>query len=74
MISREDFEAALDYKIAAVLPNQPEIAAAAINMGSPFVLTQPASELGSTVRQLTQVLFKLPVSEEAKPKKRFMLF
>jgi pilus assembly protein CpaE len=74
MISREDFEAALDYKIAAVLPNQPEIAAAAINMGSPFVLTQPASELGSTVRQLTQVLFKLPVSEEARPKKRFMLF
>jgi len=75
MISREDFETALDLKIAAVLPNQPEIAAPAINMGSPFVLTQPASELGSTVRQLAQVLFRLPVTEEnTKPKKRFMLF
>lgn len=74
MISREDFEAAMDFKIAAVLPNQPEIAAQAINMGSPFVLTQANSELGSTVRQLCQALFKLPVTEEAKPKKRFMLF
>lgn len=74
MISRDDFEAAMDFKIAALLPNQPEIAAQAINMGSPFVLTQANSELGSTVRQLSQVLFKLPVAEEAKPKKRFMLF
>lgn len=75
MISREDFENMLEFKIAAVLPNQPEIAAQAINMGSPFVLTQPQSDLASTLRTLAQVLFKLPVAEDAgKPKKRFMLF
>lgn len=75
MISRDDFEAALEHKIAAVLPNQPTIAAQAINMGSPFVLTQPTSELAVTVKQLAQVLFRLPQSDDSnKPRKRFMLF
>ena len=77
MISREDYEGALEeqYKIAAVLPNEPLVAAQSINMGSPFVVTQPTSELGSTVRQLAQVLFRLPVeAEESKPKRKFMLF
>ena len=77
MISREDYEGALDgdYKIAAVLPNEPQVAAQSINMGSPFVVTQTTSELAATVKQLAQVLFRLPVEEEsAKPKRRFMLF
>ena len=77
MISREDYEGALEeqYKIAAVLPNEPQVAAQSINMGSPFVITQPTSELATTVRQLAQVLFRLPAeTEEAKPKRRFMLF
>ncbi len=75
MISREDFEAALEFKIAAVLPNEPAIAAQAINMGSPFVLTQSSSEIATTVKQLAQVLFRLPANQEAvKPRKRFMLF
>jgi Flp pilus assembly CpaE family ATPase len=75
MISRDDFEASLEHKIAAVLPNTPAIAAQAINMGSPFVLTQASSELSTTVKQLAQVLFRLPVAEEnTKPRKRFMLF
>lgn len=75
MISRDDFQASLAHKIAAVLPNQPSIAAQAINMGSPFVVTQPQSELAATVKQLAQVLFRLPVVEESnKPRKRFMLF
>ncbi|PQV63998.1 Flp pilus assembly protein, ATPase CpaE [Abditibacterium utsteinense] len=75
MISRDDFEAALEFKIAAVLPNEPSIAAQAINMGSPFVLTQASSELATTVKQLAQVLFRLPMgAENPKPRKRFMLF
>lgn len=76
MISREDFEATLEHKIAAVLPNQPAVASQAINMGSPFVLTQPNSEIAATVKQLAQVLFRLPVAEDnaQKPRKRFMLF
>lgn len=75
MISREDFESALEHPIAAVLPNQPAVASQAINMGSPFVLTQSSSELAQTVNQLAQVLFRLPASgESAKPRKRFMLF
>lgn len=77
MISRQDFEAALEgrFKIAAVLPNLPQIAAQAINMGSPFIQTQPNSELSMTVRELTQVLFRLPAAREVKTaKKRFRLF
>lgn len=76
MISRDDFAAALDFKIAAVLPDAPQVAAQAINLGSPFVLTQGQSELAMTVKQLAQVLFRLPVATEAKDKgrKRFMLF
>ena len=77
MISRDDYEGALgdNYKIAAVLPNEPQVAAQSINMGSPFVITQPNSELASTVKQLAQVLFRLPVEVEAvKPKRRFALF
>ncbi len=75
MISRDDFEATLEHSIAAVLPNQPSVAAQAINMGSPFVLTQNHSELAATVKQLATVLFRLPVSEEGtKQRKRFMLF
>ncbi len=77
MISRADYESALEgrYKIAAVLPNEPQVAAQSINMGSPFVITQPNSELASTVKQLAQVLFRLPVEvEAAKPKRRFTLF
>ena len=77
MISRDDYETALEdkYKIAAVLPNEPQVAAQSINMGSPFVLTQPTSELATTVRQLAQVLFRLPVeAESVKPKRRFTLF
>ena len=75
MISRADFESALDTSVAAVLPNEPSVAAQSINMGSPFVVTQNTSELAATVKQLAQVLFRLPApSENAKPKKRFMLF
>ena len=77
MISRDDYEMALEdkYKIAAVLPNEPQVAAQSINMGSPFVLTQPTSELATTVRQLAQVLFRLPIeADPAKPKRRFTLF
>ncbi len=76
MISREDFASTLDFKIAAVLPDAPQVAAQSINMGSPFVLTQAQSELATTVKQLAQVLFRLPVAAQhkEKPKKRFMLF
>ena len=78
MISREDLTASLDFKTAAVLPDAPQIAAQAINMGSPFVITQGQSELSATVKQLAQVLFRLPVvasnGEAPKARKRFMLF
>jgi MinD-like ATPase involved in chromosome partitioning or flagellar assembly len=75
MISQDDFEQNLEYKIAAVLPNEPTITAQAINMGSPFVLTQPQSEISSQMRSLAHALFKLPVDEEkSRPKRRFMLF
>jgi pilus assembly protein CpaE len=75
MISREDFEQTLEHKVGAVLPNEPQTTAQAINMGTPFVLTQPQADVSVNLRALAQGLFKLPVSQENAPrKKRFMLF
>jgi len=78
MISREDLAESLSFKIAAVLPDAPQIAAQAINMGSPYVATQATSELATNVKQLAQVLFRLPVptnnTDSPKARKRFMLF
>ena len=75
MISRENFEEALERKITAVLPNEPQIAAQAINMGAPFVITQTQSTLAAEMRDLARQLFKITVPESAaKSKKRFALF
>lgn len=75
MISREDFEESLGRKVAAVLPNEPQIAAQAINMGAPFVTTQTQSELASELRALARQLFKITIPEAAsKTKRRFQLF
>jgi pilus assembly protein CpaE len=76
MINREDFESTLSFKVAVELPNEPNITAQAINMGSPFVLTQPQSDIATILRQLAQVLFKLPAEDGGNQprRKRFMLF
>jgi pilus assembly protein CpaE len=74
MISREDFEKTLNAKVLASLPNQPKIASEAINMGSPFALTQKESELAINLRAIATRLFKLPAETEEKPRRRFMLF
>ena len=75
MISRDDFEQTLEHKVAAALPNEPQTTAHAINIGTPFVLTQPQSEVAINLRTLAQTLFKLPTNEESAPRKRrFMLF
>jgi pilus assembly protein CpaE len=75
MISREDFEESLGRKVAAVLPNEPQIAAQAINMGAPFVTTQTQSELSTQVRALARQLFKITIPEaSSKTKRRFQLF
>ena len=76
MISRDDFATALDFKIAAALPDAPQVTAQSINMGSPFVLTQAQSDLSLAVKTLAQTLFRLPIQVEGKekPRKRFMLF
>ncbi len=73
MISRDDFEQTLEHKVAAVLPNEPNITAQAINMGTPFVLSQPQSDVAVTLRALAQSLFKLPTTQvEATRKKGFL--
>ena len=74
MISREDFEHTMEHKAAAVLPNEPGTVAQAINMGTPFVLTQPQSDVSVNLRALAQNLFKLPVaqSQTATRKKGFL--
>lgn len=74
MISRDDFERQMEHKVAAALPNQPNIAAEAINMGSPFVLAQTQSELAVGLKALATALFKLPVAGDNRPRKRFGFF
>ncbi len=75
MISREDFEKTLGAKVLASLPNQPKIASEAINMGAPFVISQPQSELTTNLRAVAQRLFKLPAETQSeRPKRRFALF
>ena len=75
MISRDDFEKTLGAKVLASLPNQPKIASEAINMGAPFVMSQPQSELTATLRSVAQRLFKLPAETQSeRPKRRFALF
>ena len=75
MISRGDFETAIGQSVAAVIPNEALLAAQAINMGSPFVMTQPQSEITRQLRELGHRLFELPQAETTqKPKKRFMIF
>jgi pilus assembly protein CpaE len=75
MISREDFEQTLEHRVAAVLPNEPNTVAQAINMGTPFVLSQAQSDVAVNLRALAVSLFKLPTAQaEAPRKKRFMLF
>ncbi len=75
MISRDDFEKTLNAKVLASLPNQPQITSEAINMGAPFVLSQPQSELTTSLRAVAQRLFKLPAEvPNERPKRRFGLF
>jgi pilus assembly protein CpaE len=75
MISKEDFEESLGYKVAATLSNDPSLAAQAINLGAPFVTTQNQSELADELRALGEKLFRVPlVMQNTKAKKRFSLF
>jgi pilus assembly protein CpaE len=75
MIGKDDFEEALGYRSAAILPNEPLVAAAAINMGTPLATTQQPTQLSESLSALLQQLFKLPQTQtEQKPAKRFGWF
>src|SRR5690606_14015304 len=65
MISTEDFQASLGFKVAAILPNDPILAAQAINLGSPFITTQTQSDLSHQMRLLGEQLFRLQLVTEA---------
>jgi|GEM_PF-2178283 len=64
MLSKEDFEEALNFRAAAALPNMPQIAASAINLGAPFALAQYSTELSDALKNLSEQLFKVPHQEE----------
>ena len=75
MISKEDFQTSVGHRIAAILPNDPQLTAQAINMGAPFVITSVQGELSHQVRALGEQLFHLPlVQETTKSKRRFSFF
>lgn len=75
MIGKDDFEEALGYRSAAILPNSPQVAAAAINMGAPLTTSHQTTELSEAFLNLSQQLFKLPVANvEERPQKRFGFF
>jgi Flp pilus assembly CpaE family ATPase len=75
MIGKDDFEEALGYKSAAILPNEPLAASAAINMGTPLATTHQSTPLSESLSALLLQLFKLPQTQvEQKPAKRFGWF
>jgi pilus assembly protein CpaE len=75
MIGKDDFEEALGYKAAATLPNLPQVAAAAINMGAPLTTSHQSTPLSESLIALSQQLFKLPSAKvEQKAPKRFGIF
>lgn len=75
MISQEDFETSVGRRVAAILPNDPQLTAQAINMGAPFVITTNQGELSHQLRTLGEKLFRLPlVQETTKSKRRFSFF
>jgi Flp pilus assembly CpaE family ATPase len=75
MIGKDDFEEALGYKAAATLPNLPQIASAAINMGAPLTMAHQSTPLSESLIALSQQLFKIPSAKvEQKPPKRFGIF
>jgi pilus assembly protein CpaE len=75
MIGKDDFEEALGYKAAAMLPNLPQVAAAAINLGAPLTTSHHATPLSESLIALSQQLFKLPSAKvEQKAPKRFGIF
>ncbi len=75
MIGQDDFEAALGYRAAATLPNLPQVAAAAINMGAPLTTSHQPTELSESIVALSRELFKVPAEiVEQKPVKRFGFF
>lgn len=75
MISKEDFESGLHHRVTAVLPNDSQQAAQAINMGAPFVTTLNQTELIYQMQLLGDRLFHLQLAPEApKAKKKFSLF
>ena len=75
MISQEDFESSVGRRVAATLPNDPQLTAQAINMGAPFVITSTQGELSHQLRALGEQLFHVPlVQESSKSKRRFSFF
>ena len=75
MISKEDFASSVGHRIAAILPNDPQLTAQAINMGAPFIITSSQGELSHQLRTLGELLFRLPlVQEDSKSKRRFSFF
>jgi len=75
MISKEDFERTLGRSVEGVIANEARLAGEAINMGAPFVLMQPQSEISGDLRELARALFELPApAETTVARKRFRLF
>jgi hypothetical protein len=75
MISSEDFETGLGYRVSAILPNDRVQAAQAINMGAPFITTLNQTELSHQMQLLGERLFRVKLTSEApRAKKKFSLF
>lgn len=75
MISCEDFESGLKHRVSAILPNDSQQAAQAINMGAPFITTLNQTELSHQMQLLGERLFRVQITTEApRTKKKFSLF
>jgi len=74
MIQEDDVRKSLQAQIAAVIANDSKLAPNSINVGVPFVLSNPTAEISTDVQQLARLLTgeEMPeIKEEKKRKFRF---
>lgn len=68
-ITQQDLQKAIQREVAVAIPNQMHVATASINLGVPFVISDPNNEATLAIRHLAGVLSGMEAPAEQKEKK-----
>ena len=75
MIQEDDVRKSLQAQIAAIIANDSKLAPNSINVGVPFILSNPTAEISTDVHQLARLLTGEEVAEVKEEKrKKFRFF